>query len=263
MRAGIHQVVTFSSDPFGGNPAFVVSLEAPAPDHVMRAVAAQLSETVLATLTPIDAARTRLVFHTPTGRHQGAGHAMMAAAHVALARAPAGDRMTFVLDDGSECVVGREGGLISVPWPIMQATAIDMAGPLDAALRRKATETLDSAFGFIAIYDDPADVAKIDPDQDAIARLERGAVIATAPGEGSDFVLRVFAPRLGLPEDPVCGTAHRILVPLWADRLNRSTLHSRQLSPRGGDLWCRVEGSDVVLAGEFVTFLSGSLELPD
>ena len=68
------------------------------------------------------------------------------------------------------------------------------------------------------------------PTWSAIARLDRGAVIATAPGESSDFVIRVFAPKLGLPEDPVCGTAHRIIVPYWADRLKRSELHSRQLS---------------------------------
>jgi predicted PhzF superfamily epimerase YddE/YHI9 len=88
-------------------------------------------------------------------------------------------------------------------------------------------------------------------------------VIATAPGEQSDCVIRVFAPKLGLPEDPVCGTAHRIIAPYWADRFKRNTLHSRQLSPRGGDLWCRLEGDRVVISGEALTFLTGSIELPD
>ena len=95
------------------------------------------------------------------------------------------------------------------------------------------------------------------PDIDAIAGFDRGAIIATAPGDTSDIVIRVFAPKLGLPEDPVCGTAHRILAPYWAARLGRTELHSRQLSARGGDLYCRIEGDTVSISGESRTFLAG------
>jgi predicted PhzF superfamily epimerase YddE/YHI9 len=75
-------------------------------------------------------------------------------------------------------------------------------------------------------------------------------------------VIRVFAPKLGLPEDPVCGTAHRIIVPYWSEQFGKKELHSRQLSPRGGDLWCRLENDRVIISGEAVTFLSGFVELP-
>ena len=101
------------------------------------------------------------------------------------------------------------------------------------------------------------------PDLDAIARFDRGTVIVTAPGETSDIVIRVFAPKLGLPEDPVCGTAHRIIVPYWSEQLGRTELHSHQLSPRGGDLWCRLEGETVIISGESRTFLAGVLHLPE
>ncbi len=264
MRAEVHQVVTFATEPFRGNPAFVLSLEHQLSDGVLQQIAAQLNESVLASLRPIDDARAELRFHTPTGPHSGAGHAMMAAAHVALARAP-GRRGTMVLAlaDRSECVVTGDGSRISVPWPVMPASPVDMVDILSAALGAGAVESFDAPFGYVAIYDDPASVAALDPDMDSIAGLDRGAVIATAPGSASDFVIRVFAPKLGLPEDPVCGTAHRIIVPYWADRFKRQTLHSRQLSPRGGDLYCRLDGERVVISGESVTFLSGSIALPD
>jgi predicted PhzF superfamily epimerase YddE/YHI9 len=262
MRARVHQIVTFATEIFRGNPAFVVSLDHEVPDDVLQQVTEQMKEPVLASLRLTGEGRAELLFHTPTGRHSGAGHSMLAAAHVALG-IDRRDRFVFKLADGSECVVAREGSRIAVPWPVMPGSPVDMTDALSAALGARASETLDAPFGYVAIYDDPKSVEAMQPDMDAIARLERGTVIVTAPGEASDIVLRAFAPKLGLPEDPVCGTAHRIIVPYWAEQLGRAELHSRQLSPRGGDLWCRLDGARVVIAGESLTFLSGSIELPD
>lgn len=262
MRAEVHQIVTFAEEPFRGNPAFVLSLDRAVPDAVLQRVAAQLNEGVLASLRPLGQGRAEVLFHTRTGRHSGAGHAMMAAAHVELGR-DARDSVVLVLADAGECVVSREGKRIAVPWPVMPASSVDMVDTLAAALGIAPAKTLDAAFGYVAIYEDAASVAAIDPDMQALARLDRGAVIVTAPGDKSDFVLRVFAPKLGLPEDPVCGTAHRIIVPYWAEQFKRQTLHSRQLSPRGGDLWCRLDGDRVVISGDSLTFLSGYVELRD
>lgn len=263
MRAGVQQVVTFATDLFRGNPAFVLSLEGDVPDGVLQEVAAQLKEGVLASLRPTGKDRAQLLFHTPSERHTGAGHSMLAAGHVALGDDGARDRFVFELANGSECVVAREGSRIAMPWPVMPGSPVALADVLSAALGARTTKTLDAPFGYVAIYDDPAIVAELAPDMDALEKFDRGVVIVTAPGRDSDFVLRAFAPKLGLPEDPVCGTAHRIIVPYWAERFNRTELHSRQLSERGGDLWCRLDGDRVIIAGEAVTFLRGSIELPD
>ena len=264
MRAGIHQVVTFATEPFRGNPAFVLSLEQDIPDHILQQVAAQLREDVLASVQPTGKGRARLLFHTSSGQHAGAGHAMLAAAHVVLRNeGGSGRRAVLTSPDGSERVVTEEDSRIAVPWPVMPWSAVDMADELSRALGTKVRSALVAPFGFVAILDDSADVAGLQPDMDAISRLDRGAMIATAPGENSDIVVRVFAPALGLPEDPVCGTAHRIIVPYWSERLGKSELHSRQLSARGGDLWCRLDGDRVVISGESVTFLRGLIELPD
>jgi PhzF family phenazine biosynthesis protein len=264
MRAEVHQVITFAREPFRGNPAFVLSLERDVSARALQQAAGQLNEAVLATLRPTGKDRAEVRFHTPVGLHGGAGHAMMAAAHVELGR-DSGVRTSVVLTlaGANECVVSRDGDRISVPWPVMPASPVDMVDALAAALGIAPATTFEAPFGYVAIYDDPAIVQALDPDMQALARLDRGAVIATAPGEKSDFVVRVFAPKLGLPEDPVCGTAHRIIVPYWAGRFKRQALHSRQLSPRGGDLWCRHEGDRVVISGDSLTFLSGFVDLPD
>jgi predicted PhzF superfamily epimerase YddE/YHI9 len=264
MQARVHQVVTFATAPFRGNPAFVLSLGQAAADGLLSAVAAELRESVLAVLWPAGAGRLALRFFTPGGPHGGAGHAAMAAAHVALAeRNETGAAVTFVLADGTERKAVRDGERIFVPWPRMPGTAVEKRAPLGAALGRVPKETLVAPFGYVAIYDEASHVQDLQPDMSALAGFDRGAVITTAPGESSDIVIRVFAPRLGLPEDPVCGTAHRILMPYWAERLGRDHLHSRQLSARGGDLWCRLDGEMVAIGGHAHTFLEGAVTLPD
>ena len=264
MRARVHQVVTFASQPFRGNPAFVLSLPRAAPDAVLSAVAAELREGVLAATWPAGSERTALRFFTPEGPHAGAGHATLAAAHVALARQAVGvDKVAFLLADGTERIAAREGDRIAVPWPLMPGAAVERRADLGIALGREPVETLVAPFGYVAVYDDPAEVQALQPDMTALADFDRGAIIVTAPGDRSDLVIRVFAPKLGLPEDPVCGTAHRILAPYWAARLGRDDLHSRQLSARGGDLYCRMAGDSVSIGGQSRTFLEGVIELPD
>jgi len=264
VQARVHQVVTFASEPFRGNPAFVLSLPRAAPDAMLSAVAAELREGVLAALWPGEDGRAALRFFAPEGPHAGAGHATLAAAHVELARRAAdGATVAFVLADGTERTAARDGDRIAVPWPLMPGVAVDRRRDLGVALGREPVETLVAPFGYVAVYGDPAEVQALVPDMVALTGFDRGAIIATAPGDRSDLVIRVFAPKLGLPEDPVCGTAHRILAPYWAARLGRNDLHSRQLSARGGDLYCRLERDRVTIGGQSRTFLEGVIEVPD
>ncbi|HRR57633.1 MAG TPA: PhzF family phenazine biosynthesis protein, partial [Acidobacteriota bacterium] len=111
----------------------------------------------------------------------------------------------------------------------------------------------------LAVFDDPETVASLEPDFEALKRLETFAVIVTAPGEDCDFVSRFFGPRVGVNEDPVTGSAHCTLAPYWAERLGRNSLHARQLSSRGGELWCEVRGDRVVVIGQAVDYLEGTI----
>jgi predicted PhzF superfamily epimerase YddE/YHI9 len=109
----------------------------------------------------------------------------------------------------------------------------------------------------MAVYESEDEIRELRPDMDALRRVEMFAVIVTAPGREADFVSRFFAPAVGVPEDPVTGSAHCTLGPYWARRLGKEVLHARQLSPRGGELVCELRGDRVLLRGQAVLYLEG------
>jgi PhzF family phenazine biosynthesis protein len=113
----------------------------------------------------------------------------------------------------------------------------------------------------LVIFEDESAIRNLSPDLNAIAKLDHFALIATAPGNNSDFVSRFFAPGAGIPEDPVTGSAHCTLIPYWSERLDKTELHAFQLSKRGGELFCIDNGERVSIGGKAVTYMSGSIEL--
>ena len=113
------------------------------------------------------------------------------------------------------------------------------------------------------VYETEEQVRALKPDMSRLASTDCFAVIATAPGRDCDFVSRFFAPRAGIPEDPVTGSAHCTLIPYWASRLGRRKLFGRQVSRRGGELWCEEHGDRVAIGGRCVQYLEGSIQVPD
>ena len=113
----------------------------------------------------------------------------------------------------------------------------------------------------MVVFDSADEVRSLRPDLGAIGRWDWFAVMATAPGDDCDFVSRFFAPGLGVPEDSVTGSAHSTLVPYWAARLNRNRLHARQISARGGELWCELAGERVLIAGHAVRYMDGTIRI--
>jgi predicted PhzF superfamily epimerase YddE/YHI9 len=263
MSVFVDQIVTYAGDTFRGNPAFVVTFEQPRAASVLSNLCAQLHEGVLAVLIP-DGAEIDLRFATPTGSHPGAGHSTHAAARVAFSRLRPGAReIAFRLEKGDRRMARVEDDLIAVDWPVMSFSDVDQVDALAPSLGRRPERTFEAPFGTVAVYPSPQDVHLLAPDLDAVARLKTNTVIVTAPGDRSDLVIRVFAPKLGLPEDPVCGTAHRIIVPMWAKRLGKTSLVSHQLSERTGELFCEWRNDIVTIAGRAVPFLEGTLQIPE
>ena len=111
------------------------------------------------------------------------------------------------------------------------------------------------------VFDTEEEVRDLAPNMDKLAAIDRFAFIVTAPGRDCDFVSRFFAPAKGVPEDPVTGSAHCTLIPYWSKRLGKTNLHARQISKRGGELWCEDRGERVKMAGQAVTFLEGEIEV--
>ena len=259
----IHQIATFASDPYRGNPTYVVTLDAMRPRTILQALCRHLRESMIAVLA-VEGKAVNLYCITPTGSHPGAGHTTHAAAWVAFSRLfPDVSTLELALEGGGRRSIRTEDGLIAVDWPIMPYHEVDQVSTLRACLGKQPLQTYLSSFGVIAIFADEGDIATLRPDLSKIALLPSDTVIVTAPASKADFAIRVFAPKMGLPEDPVCGTAHRILAPLWAARTNRRNLVSHQLSERSGELFCRLDGDIVTIAGRAVPILDGTIALPD
>ncbi len=250
----------FAERPMSGNPAAVCPLEKWIPATTMQAIAAEmnLAETVFFAAEG-DAFAIR--WFTPTREVDLIGHATLAAGHLVLSRLQPGSRSVRFMSQSGEISVAREARRLSLDMPALVPQETAAPEGLDRILGRKARKVL-AAKHYLVIFDNPDDVAALAPDMTALAALDLPALIVTAPGNGgADFVSRFFAPANGVPEDSVSGVAHCCLTPYWSQRLGRPELVGRQLSRRGGIVYCKDRGERVVLEGEAVIFLEGRIHI--
>ena len=261
MRLPIYQVDAFADRVFGGNPAAVCPLDAWLPDATMQAIAAENNLAETAFFVP-DGADYALRWFTPTVEVDLCGHATLASGHVVFAFLQSErDRVDFHTVKAGTLTVAKRADLLVMDFPAWPAAPAEPPPGLLAALGGTPREVL-RARDHLVVYDSAADVAALEPDLAALADVDCWAAIATAPGEnGIDFVSRFFAPKQGVPEDPVTGSAHCTLVPYWAKRLGKTELEARQISRRGGALSCALEGDRVSIAGRAVLYLEGRISI--
>jgi PhzF family phenazine biosynthesis protein len=259
MKIPLYQVDAFTSRLFGGNPAAVCPLEAWLADRTMQSIAAEnnLAETAFFVGGK---GRYDVRWFTPTVEVNLCGHATLASAFVIFNRLePFLQAVSFGSKSG-ELRVTRSGDRLTLDFPAWPATRSENPEAVAAALGavpREVWATQD----YMAVYDSEDEVRRLEPAMDRVAALDRFAVIATAPGREADFVSRFFAPRQGVPEDPVTGRAHCTLVPYWARRLGKPGLHAYQVSRRGGELFCEDRGERVAIGGQAVQFLEGTIDV--
>lgn len=260
MKLRMVQVDAFTDRLFAGNPAAVVLLEEDLADPVLLRIAAEnnLSETAFVRR---DGDAWNLRWFTPEVEVDLCGHATLATSFVLFRDGLAtGETIRFRTRSG-ELRVAREGELLAMDFPAWPPEPRPDDDALTAGLGARPVEVL-AARDVVAVFDDEEDVAGLHPDMDRLRSVDAIGVIATAPGRSADFVSRFFAPRVGVPEDPVTGSAHCTLVPFWAERLGKTSLHARQISRRGGDLYCDHLGERVLLRGHAVEYLRGTIRLP-
>lgn len=261
MRIRQFQVDAFATRAFEGNPAAVCPLDRWLDDALLQAIAEEnnLAETAFFVPTPEG---FQLRWFTPVREVKLCGHATLASAHVLFEHLGYdADVIRFATLSG-ELQVRRHGALLQMDFPGTMPEACAAPAALGDGLGAQPAAVL-AADDYVAVFDDAATVRSITPDHALLSRLDRRGVIITAPGSDHDFVSRFFAPKFGIPEDPVTGSAHCVLAPYWAARLGRNRLVARQLSRRGGELQCEVRGDRVLLIGGAVTFLQGELALPE
>lgn len=261
MRIPYFQVNAFTTSPFGGNPAGVCPLEDWLPAPLLQQIAAENNLSETAFFVPACPNVFELRWFTPTVEVDLCGHATLASAHVIFneLRHPSA-KLGFQTRSG-RLGVARRGASLELDFPSRPPVACAAPETLVQALGAVPREVLKSR-DYLALFDSPAQVAALRPDMDQLSRVDSLGVIATAQGGGVDFVSRFFAPRAGVPEDPVTGSAHCTLIPFWAGRLGKTELVARQISHRGGELSCRLAGERVGIAGEAVVYCRGELEVP-
>jgi predicted PhzF superfamily epimerase YddE/YHI9 len=249
----------FTTEPFCGNPAGIVPLESWLDDRTMQSIAAEanLAETAFIVREP-DGWRIR--WFTPTVEMDLCGHATLASAHVAFERlVPDAPSITFASRSGP-LTVTREGDKLSLDFPARPARRCDPPAGLVEGLGASPAETWIAA-DVLAVFADEQQVRALAPRMALLRELPVRGVIATAPGSDADFVSRFFAPAVGVDEDPVTGSTHTTLIPYWSQRLGKKQLRARQLSARGGELWCEDRGDRVRIAGHVVSYLEGTISV--
>lgn len=259
-------VDAFSRTPFSGNPAGVVLLDAPAPEAWMAAVAAEVNASETA-FVHRDGERWQLRWFTPATEVDLCGHATLATAHVLWSTGTAQGPLRFATRSGELGADGSEDGTtwLDLPaWPVEPADApATLAAALPGIEHAYVGRTAGDQPNDVVEVPDEATLRLVRPDLPTVRDLGSTGLIVTAPGDGdTDLVSRYFAPAVGIDEDPVTGSAHSTLGPLWAERLGRSELSARQLSARGGELSLRVAGDRVHVGGAARTVISGTITGP-
>ncbi|MEJ1974072.1 MAG: PhzF family phenazine biosynthesis protein [Lacunisphaera sp.] len=254
-------VDAFTHQVFAGNPAGVVPLESWPAGALMQHIAFEngLSETAFVVRT--GPARFQLRWFTPAVEVELCGHATLATAFVLFHQlGQAGDVVTFDSHSGP-LTVTRRGDRLELDFPAQPAAPVPANDALTQALGRSPTLFLKTKIRWLCVFATAADVTALQPDHALLAKIVPGRITITAPGEDCDFVSRTFVPDAGIAEDPVTGSAHCTLVPYWADRLGQAELHARQVSARGGGLWCQLSGDRVKIAGHAVLYMKGELSV--
>jgi PhzF family phenazine biosynthesis protein len=264
MSHTIYQVDAFARAPFTGNPAGVMLVDGPVPDERMQALAMEMNLSETAFVLPEEDA-FRIRFFTPTSEVPLCGHATLASAHILYEQGVVAlDQAIHIRTLGGDLVVQRNGERIAMDFPAYPLNSMPVPDGFRAMVGVSAMELYSSSHGWVmAVLRSEQEVCNATPDLNALVGAGLGSLIITAPAAKGDahFVVRCFVPALGIPEDPVTGSAHCALVPYWAGRLGERQLVSQQLSARGGRLHLEHRGDRVGIEGEAITVFEARLRV--
>ncbi len=259
MEMNLYQIDAFASKPFEGNPAAVCPLKTWIPDELMQLIAAEnnLSETAFFVR---EGSGYRIRWFTPTSEVDLCGHATLASAYV-LFNILGYDKEKIEFDSRSGILkVMKDNDLLAMDFPAQPPVDCEIPQKIIEAFGTTPVECLKSK-DYIVGFEHETDIESADPDFEKLKKLDLRGVIITARSSSFDFVARFFAPKYGIPEDPVTGSAYTQLVPYWANKLKRKRFKVRQLSPRGGELTCQLLGKRVLISGRAILYLEGRIRV--
>jgi PhzF family phenazine biosynthesis protein len=261
MDLDLFVIDAFASRPFQGNPAAVCPLQTWLQDKLMQKIAAQNNLSETAFFVPVgDGFHIR--WFTPATEVDLCGHATLASAFVLKEFLNyKKDSISFDSRSGALHVSFLSSGMIELDFP---------ANPVSLSPEKEKTASLtglniknlyETGSWYVAELLSEKELTDFVPDFEQIKKLSQSILVITAPGKDCDFVSRCFGPKLGINEDPVTGSSHCLLVPIWNSITGKKELFARQLSARGGELYCKLQGSRVKIAGYARTYLKGKIKI--
>lgn len=253
-------VDAFTDQVFKGNPAAVCVLDEWPSDDLMLAIAREnnLSETAF---TVKEGEKYGLRWFTPGGEIDLCGHATLGTAFVLLNFVEKGStRVTFRTQSG-ELIVNRKGDLYEMDMPAYTLKEVPVTDDMTAAIGAKPVEAW-MARDLVCVMEDQEQVKSATPDKDRLMKLDGLLLHLTARGSEFDCVTRSFAPKLNVQEDPVCGSGHCHVIPLWAEKLHKDDLVAFQASRRSGVLYCKLTGDRIFMAGKAKLYSEATIHVP-
>lgn len=257
MKLKLYQVDAFAAQVFEGNPAAVCPLEHWLDDAILQAIAEENNLSETAFFVPSKKG-FKLRWFTPVKEIDLCGHATLATAHIIFSTLGYSQQVITFETRSGELLVEKKGSLLQMDFPVCTPVSCKPPDLLIDALGQRPIEVL-AADDYMAVFDSEATIHAITPNQALLSQLDLRGVTICAPGADVDFVSRFFAPKFGVPEDPVTGSAHCSLAPYWANRLGKTTLNARQVSKRGGNITCEMKGDRVLLSGQAVTYMEAEI----
>ena len=256
MKHDIFFIDAFADEIFSGNPAAVIFSHFD--DDVMQKIAAEnnLSETAF-----IDLEKNYIRWFSPECEVDLCGHATLASAYAFFEFLDIkSDSITFNSNSG-ELKASKQDSIIQLDFPKDNFQQIDAIKGIEIATGVKPLETYIGDINMFAVFDRGADIRDIQPNFDEIKNLDGQGLIISSTDDEFDFVSRYFCPKYGINEDPVTGSAHTTLIPYWAEKLGKDKLHAKQVSQRGGELFCENLDKRVLIGGEAKIYMRGEIEL--
>ena len=257
MKLDIFQIDAFTDKPFHGNPAAVVPLDKWLPDDVMQNIALENNLAETAFFVP-GVNGYDLRWFTPSVEMDLCGHATLATGFLVFEILGTDQTKLRFQTRSGELTVEKDRGKYVLDFPSRPGVEKETPAGLIEAIGKEPKEIFKSR-DYLFVYESEADVRAISPDFAAMVKASPDNVIVTSKGDDADFVSRFFAPEAGVWEDPVTGSAHCTLIPYWAEKLGKNELFARQLSARGGELYCTLLGDRVKIAGEAVLYMKGEI----
>lgn len=255
----LYQVDAFSDEVFRGNPAAVVPLSEWLEDATLQKIAMEnnLSETAFYVKKE---GQFLLRWFTPEIEVDLCGHATLATAHVLFEHEGfQGNIVNFYSSRSGKLNVKKSANGLTLDFPTDTLARVTLSEDLLDCFSQKPIEAYRGKTDVVLVFQHEKEIKQLQFDLAKIKLIQARGVIATAKGEEVDFVSRFFGPQVGVPEDPVTGSAHTTLTPIWAEKLGKNKMTAKQLSARGGLLTCELLGERVEITGKAVTYMEGRI----